>query len=787
MRTMRASGSCRGVERSRLAVAAVVSGTLLSIVVCAAQTRNAGHRVSETKKANHKDWAVYEGGNENIKYSALDQITPANVKNLQVVWRYSSGEASDTNTTDMKTNPLIVDGTLYGLNPQLRLFALDAATGKAKWVYDPVHVPLNGKNIGRGDFVTSTKISRGLAFYTGSDTDRRIIYAPGGGHALYCINALTGKLITSFGDNGIVDLHDNLDWTPPANGLNLETAHDFHMSMTSPGIIYKDLIIVGSRLSEGPLTPPGHIRAFDVHTGKLRWIFHTIPYPGEPGYETYENKGAYKYVGAANAWGGFSLDEKRGIVFTGTGSPTPDFWGGNRRGDDLFGDCTLALDAATGKLIWYFQEVHHDLWDWDNPTAPILATITKDGKRVDVVVQTTKQGFIFMFDRVTGKPIHPIEEVPVPQTNLKGEYTSPTQPVPTFFKPFVRQVITEADLFKDGISAESYQDLLRRFRTLDHDNMWNPPSERGTIQNPGLNGGGEWGGPAFDPATEIMYINANESPWVIGPRTESHGQYTVAESRQTNLEAGRALYEKNCAGCHGPDRMGGRTNSSLGSNPSLVGLHFDEASFKSLIFTGRGTMPPFTHLGEGERTAIASYALDLKPRQKEIFVGSGQPELPEYYRNPYKEGRGGKFLTKEGYPGVKPPWGHLSAINLNTGQVVWKQTIGDYPELKAKGIHAGSENFGAPVVTAGGVVFIAATRDEKFRAFNKLTGELLWEADLSAAAGIATPAVYQVHGKEYVVIACGGGGKQRTKSGDQYVAFALPDNSDGKRNTVARR
>ena len=294
--------------------------------------------VRRTDWAASNDWPVYHGSSANIKYSTLDQVTPANVRNLREVWRYSSTQASDTNTTDMKTNPLIIDGTLYGLNPQLKLFALDAATGKVKWVYDPVTVPQKGKNIGRGDFAASTKISRGVAFYRGTRTDQRILYVPGGGHALYCVEALTGKLIPSFGDNGIVDMHDDLDWSPPRKDLlNLENVHDFHYSMTSPGIIYKDMIIVGSRLSEGPLTPPGHIRAYDVHTGKRRWIFHTIPQPGEPGYEGYQDKNAYKWVGGANAWGGVTLDETRGIIFAGTGSTTPDFWGGNRKETPLGG------------------------------------------------------------------------------------------------------------------------------------------------------------------------------------------------------------------------------------------------------------------------------------------------------------------------------------------------------------------------------------------------------------------------------------------------------------------
>ena len=721
----------------------------------------------------YKSWSIYGGSSENIKYSGLTQINTNNVKQLKVAWEYSSGEASATNTTDMKTNAIVVDGVLYGLNPQLRLFALDAATGKEKWVYDPKTVPEKGKNIGRGPFASSTKISRGLAFYKGSAEDQRILYTPGGGHALYCIDALTGKIIPAFGNKGMVDLHE---------GLEIKNEFDLHISNTSPGIIYKDLIIMGSRLSESAKAAPGHIRAYDVHTGKQRWIFHTIPHPGEPGYESWENPEAYTYVGGANVWGGFSLDEKRGIVFAGTGSATPDFYGGNRKGNDLYANSVLALDASTGKLIWHYQLVHHDLWDWDIPTHPILATITKDGKKTDVAVQVTKHGFIFMFDRETGAPIHPIKEVPVPQSELMGEKTSPTQPVPTFFKPYVRQEIAEADLFKDGIPDSSYQDILKKFKTYKTGNMWNPPSIQGTLQSPGWNGGSEWGGPSYDPTTGIMYVNANESPWVVR-MTDVNKPDTSTANVRTNLQVGKALFDAQCSSCHGLDRRGGETNPALAANPSLVGIEkrsklnpgvkYDEASFKSLITTGRNNMPPFGHLAEEQKTAIASYVLNIKEKQNKRFSISDREELPPYFKSPYRMD-GGKFLTKEGYPAVKPPWGHLSAINLNTGEVLWKQTIGDYSELKAKGIHAGSENFGSSAVTAGGLVFIGATRDEKIRAFNKKTGELLWEANLPAA-GIATPTVYEVKGKQFVVIACGGGGKQRTKSGDKYLAFALPE------------
>lgn len=718
---------------------------------------------------SYKVWDVYGGSKKNIKYSALTQIDTTNVTNLKPVWTYSTHDASPTNTSDMKTNAIIVDGTIYGLSPQLKIFALDAATGLEKWVYDPVYVPVKGANRGRGDFAFSTHISRGLTYYKGGEKDQRIFYAPGGGHLIYCLDARTGKIIPTFGNNGKIDLHDDME----------RDVSSLHISMTSPGIIYKDLIILGSRVSESAEAVPGHIRAYDVHTGKLRWVFHTLPLPGEPGFETWEDPEAYKYYGGANAWGGFCLDEKRGMVFAGTGSATPDFYGGKRKGANLYSDCVLGLDAATGKLKWHFQTVHHDLWDWDNAAHPILVTVKKDGQDIDAVVQVTKQGFIFMLDRETGKPLYPVEEKPVPtESDLVGEKPSPTQPVPTFFKPFVRQTFTEADLFKD-IPDSSYQDIKKRWASYKTGNMWNLPSKQGTLEIPGWNGGAEWGGPSFDPQTGIMYINANESPFVV---TMSDVKEETTTSEQTNLEAGQVLYRTYCRGCHGNDRRGGETNPVLGTNPSLVGIQnmsnmikgvkYNESTFKALISSGRSMMPSFGQLSDGEKTALASFILDIKSRQTEKFVKPGK-EVNPHYNIPYAVG-GGKFLTKEGYPAIAPPWGTLTAVNLNTGDMVWKETLGDYPELKAKGIHAGTENFGSSAVTAGGLLFIGATSDEKFRAFNKRTGKLLWEVNLPAA-GIATPSVYEANGKQYVVIACGGGGKMRSKSGDTYVAYALPD------------
>lgn len=714
---------------------------------------------SESKET-YKDWRVYGGGNENIKYSALTQIDTSNVGNLQIAWTYHTKDADST--SEMKTNPLIVDGVLYGLSPKLKLFALDAATGEQMWVYDPVYIASKGRNWGMGDFAFIVNTSRGLAFYDGGDNDKRIFYTPGGGHLLYSVDAIRGKPITSFGNNGYIDLHDDLG----------SDADHLHVSNTSPGVIYKDLIIMGSRISEAREAAPGHIRAYDVHTGKLRWRFHTIPQPGEEGFETWDDPEAHKYIGGANVWGGFSMDAERGIVFAPTGSANYDFYGGKRLGDNLYSSSLVALDAATGKRIWHFQTVHHDVWDRDVPAAPSLVTVTKDGKKIEAVALVSKTGFIYLLERETGQPVHPIEEVPVPtETDLVGERLSPTQPVPTFFKPFVRQTMTEADL-NPHVADSSYRDIKKRLASYKTESMWNGPSGQGTIILPGYSGGAEWGGASFDPATGILYVNANEMANVL-TMVEIEDEQVTAQ--QTNLEAGKSLYRTTCRGCHGTDRMGGKGNPALGDNPSLVSLEkrYNETQFKNLISTGRNKMPAFSQLSEAEKDALASFILDLKAKQQEKFVSAPKEKSP-YFKLRYLATGYNKFLTKEGYPALAPPWGSLSAINLNTGELVWKNTLGDYPELKAKGIHSGTENYGGSAVTAGGLLFIAATKDEKFRAFNKRTGELLWETDLPAA-GYATPSVYQAKGKQYVVIACGGGGYLKTKSGDIYIAFALPD------------
>jgi quinoprotein glucose dehydrogenase len=696
------------------------------------------------------EWSVYGGSKERIQYSALDLIDTSNVKNLKQVWIYHTKDSEPG--SQIQTNPLIVDGILYGVSAQLKLFAADAQTGKELWVFNPIDsmmVDIQGRQS------YGMNACRGIALYKGKNKEHLIYYTVGS--SLFCINSITGKPVPGFGNKGRIPLHD---------GLNLDRdLSNLRVTATSPGVIYKDLIILGTSLSEEEESAPGHIRAYDVLTGKLKWMFRTIPEPGDVGYDSWEDSEAYKYVGGANAWGGLSLDEGRGMVFASTGAAVPDFYGGKRKGDNLFSNSILALDAETGKYIWHFQGVHHDLWDYDFPTSPILVSIKKDGKNIDAVVQVSKQGFIYMLDRETGKPVHPIIEKPVPASDLAGEQTSATQPFPTVLPPFVRQEFRESDL-NNIIPDSSYQDLKKRFLSHRSGNMFIPPSVQGTLVLPGLTGGAEWGGPSFDPSSGLLYINATEMPWVVTMIDTLFEK--EPKSTQTNLQAGKSIYDKSCKGCHGADLKGS------GNFPSLVNLQnkYTEAKFKEIVSSGQRMMPAFKHFSEEDKTALSSYLLNIETKQKAIYTKVERLSNP-FYRSPYRFGGYKQFLTKEGYPGIKPPWGTLSAIDLSTGRLVWKNTLGDYPELKAKGIHAGTENWGGPVVTAGGLVFIAATRDEKFRAFNKDNGKLLFETSLPAG-GYATPSVYSVNGKQFVVIACGGG-KMGTTSADTYVAFSLPD------------
>jgi quinoprotein glucose dehydrogenase len=691
---------------------------------------------------DYDSWEVYGGSKDVVHYSALQQVDTSNVTGLRQVWAYHCGDV-DSNS-QIQVNPIVIGHMLYGVSPRLKLFALDAVSGQLKWTFDPARIT-EVRN-------WSMNVCRGVAYYRGSETDQRLFYSAAS--SLYCIDALTGKPVDSFGDHGRIDLHHDLG----------RDVSKLYVSGTSPGVIYKDMLIIGDRVAEEADAAPGHIRAYDVHTGRLRWIFHTIPYPGEEGYSSWMDSVAYLHIGGANAWSGLSLDEQNGVLFAGIGSASFDFYGGRRLGNDLFADCVVALDAATGKRIWHFQTVHHDLWDRDPPTPPVLVTVQKDGRSIPAVAQATKSGFIFLLDRATGQPLYPVEERPVVDSSeLVGERLSPTQPYPTVMPPFARQKVTEADLNR-LVPDSSYQEIRKRLAGY-HTGWYDPPSREGTVVFPGFDGGGEWGGPSYDPQTGLLYVNANEMPWVltmVDVPAAPPGSGTVTVGR-----AAQALYSNNCMTCHGPNRQGG------GNYPSLIGVNkkYTEDQFLMLLATGRRMMPAFKQLSSAERQALAAFILNEGDREKKPFVDSGAKTQDPYFHLPYTCTGYNKFLTREGYPAIMPPWGSLTAIDLNEAKIVWRDTLGDYPELKARGIHSGTENYGGSVVTAGGLLFIAATSDAKFRAFNKRTGQLLWETDLPAA-GFATPAIYELDGREYVVIACGGG-KLHKKSGDSYVAFAL--------------
>ncbi|HET6566673.1 MAG TPA: pyrroloquinoline quinone-dependent dehydrogenase [Rhodothermales bacterium] len=683
-----------------------------------------------------RDWPVYLGDKGATHYSPLTQIDKENAKNLEVAWTYHTGDLPEGNTSQIQCNPIIVDGVLYGTTPALKLFALDAATGKEIWQFDPFEV--NAAT----DIAISHGVNRGVVYWRSGD-DARILYTAGS--YIHAVDARTGKLVRSFGKNGVVDMRKNLGWE--------DIGGRFVISNT-PGVVYKNLLILGMRLSESQDAAPGPIRAYDIRTGKMVWRFNTIPRPGEYGYHTWP-KEAYKTVGGANAWTGLTLDEERGIVYVPTGSAAFDFYGGNRKGMDLFANTLLALDANTGRRIWHFQFVHHDLWDRDLPAPPALVTVMHEGKKVDAVAQITKSGWVFLFDRETGEPLFPIQERPVPASDVPGEEAWHTQPLPTSPPPFARQCFDE-DIITN-LTPEAHAYILEQSKKYRTGCQFVPPSLEGSIILPGLDGGGEWGGAAVDP-DGMLYVNANEMAWIL----------KLVPTEAASL--GEHLFLENCSRCHGSDRSG----DVRGGIPSLLNLgdRYEAAEVSQLLQTGRRGMPSFQQLSEAQRTAIVNFLLDIHQKEpmNTVKEAEGAHPIPDL---PYAFAGYTRFLDQNGYPAVKPPWGTLTAINLNEGKIAWQVPFGELPELTAKGIpQTGTENYGGPVVTAGGLIFIGATKDEKFRVFDKDTGEVLFEAQLPAG-GYATPATYMIDGKQYVVIACGGG-KMNTKSGDAYVAFALP-------------
>jgi len=679
---------------------------------------------------NKTQWEEYLGGPDRNHYSSLTQIDLNNVTQLEKAWEYHTGDSGQ-----IQCNPIIVDKRLYAVTATGEPFSLDAATGKELWRISDT----TGRRV----------IMRGLTYWENSG-DKRILYTRG--EWLCAAEALTGKPVMSFGDSGRVSLKAGLG----------ETATEKYVESRTPGTVFENLIIMPLSLSEGTDAAPGHIQAYDIITGKLAWVFKTIPAPGEVGFDTWpENSYKNLDVGAANNWAGMAVDRERGIVYVPTGSAGFDFYGAARKGSNLFANTLLALNARTGERVWHFQFVHHDIFDRDAPAPPNLLTVTHKGKKIDAVAQVTKQGYVFLFDRENGEPLFPIEEVPAPPSDVPGEEAWPTQPRPVLPLPYARQTLTENDINPYSAHRDS---LLISFKKSRFEGPFTPLSKNGTIVFPGLDGGAEWGGTAVDPEG-IIYINSNEMSWLISLDAAK----PVADNGSAT---GIQLYTTNCASCHGANRTG---NTASGY-PSLMELEdrFSREAVADIITRGRGRMAGFPNLSDAQRKNIVAFLFD---EQVEAKSGAGLNDRNEIIgddtRVEYKISGYTKFLDKDGYPAISPPWGTLNAIDLNTGEYLWKIVYGEYPDLMEKGIpQTGSENYGGPVVTASGLLFIAGTMDKKFRAYNKSTGELVWETKLPAAA-FATPATYEVNGKQYLVVACGGT-KNGAEKGDSYVAFALP-------------
>ena len=717
-------------------------GMALLLVACANDPAFKNDLLKNVEtNVNYKIWSHYLGDPARTHFSTLKQIDSSNVHRLKLSWSYNSGGLSEERNTQIQTNPLVVGELLYGVNAANGLFAINASTGKEIWTFTPATADETGLGL-----------SRGLMYWPSDGMHKsRLLFSSG--YLLYAVDAITGTLLESFGDSGSIDLRKYLGREP----------EKIPIVVTTPGVIYGNTYILGCRTSESPGAAPGHIRAFNVIDGSLEWIFHTIPQPGEFGYETWP-KEAYKTTGGANNWAGMALDEERGIVYIPTGSAAFDWYGGDRIGDNLFANTLLALDAKNGQRIWHFQMVHHDVWDRDLPAPPNLLEVERDGKHIPAVAQITKSGHVFVFDRVSGEPLFPIEEQKYPATTLEGDSTSLTQPLPLKPAPFARQILSEEDLyapdqpafvddFIDNTQNIDPPSVKEKFQQLTSKGQFIPIDTKGVILYPGADGGAEWGGASVDPRTGIMYVNSNEMAWIV------RMSKVVGEDGR-RLSRGERLSQIHCARCHGGQLQG------LGVIPELqnVKSRLTVEEISTVVKKGKGSMPGLPNLSDEDILGISQFLHGLE----EI----GDHRADDAGDMPYAIVGFGRFKDNRGYPVMKPPWGTLNAIDLNSGEYVWRVPLGHEASLGDPNYPvSGTENYGGPVITSGGLIFIGATKDEKFRAFNMVNGELLWETSLPAG-GYATPATYDVNGKQFIVIACGGG-KMGTPSGDSYMAFSL--------------
>lgn len=673
-----------------------------------------------------KEWPAYNGGLFNTHYSSLNQINRGTVSDLAVAWIYSPNEGT---AFANEFNPLMVNNTLYVRSAVGTLSALSPATGEKRWSFTPdekTMVPMRGVSYWRNpDFAAG---------------DRLFLV---NGNALYAIDARSGKAVKAFGRQGRIDM-----------GVNA----------SSPGVIYKDVLIVGS---SGGARGPGQIRAYDTRSGRVRWVFRTIPRPGEPGYETWGEQGAAHALGA-NAWTGMSLDPGRGVVYVATSAPkveakASDFYAGDWPGRNRFANSVIALKAGSGELLWDFQETYHDIWDLDLPAPPNLVRVQFRGKDIDAVAQVTKRGNVLLLNRDTGAQLYPSMEKAAPASGIPGERAWPVQRVFETPEPFAKTTFSESDI--TDLNAKAHNDIRTLFKK-SRSGWFEPPSLEGTIYF-GVFGGAQWGGASFDPESHLLYVNSNHLPWLVQMEKRPH-RSAQANPRPDKFEnnnasdtVGKALYQQNCAICHGQDMSG------QGHAPSLkaVASRLSSQEISGVIATGRGMMPSFAKtLGASDVQSLANYLVRSSSTGAESAFASAYITTPTG-QAPLKD--------EEGYPGSKPPWGTLNAINLDSGKILWRVPLGEYKELTKRGIPpTGTANFGGSLVTSGGLVFIAATLDGMFRAFDKKTGELLWETKLPFA-GHATPATYEIDGRQFIVITASGGSHYNSPRGDTIIAFAL--------------
>jgi quinoprotein glucose dehydrogenase len=688
------------------------------------------------QKPAYQTWHDYAGGADGMQYSALKQIDKTNVGQLELAWFYQvPGPARR-----FGFNPVIVDGLMYVMAKDGAIVALDAVTGKEVWSHT----------------VDATPTDRGINYWESQDrSDGRLLFSANG--YLQAIDARTGRHIASFGKGGFVDFKEAV---PRANPTG------------TPGHVFEDLILMGSATGEGYGSSLGYLRAYNVITGKLAWTFRTIPLPGEEGYETWP-KDAHTYIGGANTWGEISIDEKRGIAYFPTGSATYDFYGADRIGANLFADCLIALDARTGKKLWHYQVVHHNIWDYDLVPAPKLMTVQHNGKPVDVVAVATKHGFLFVFDRVTGKPLWPIEERPVPRSDVPGEETYPTQPFPTWPPPFARQKVTVDDL-NPYLDPEETAKLREILLTARNEGLFTPTSTRYTVRMPGELGGNNWGGVAGDPETGTLYVRTIDAPTL--PIMSLRPRVSTAEGG-TPEQRGRSVYAQHCESCHG-------TEPSNVPSPTQLGVD----RFTKVIRSGMGQMPEFSETALPAQQMDALVAYFNNPAAGNLPRRSG-PEPPpppagqtRYYA-PYAT-----WNANNGLPAIGPPWSEIVAYNLGEGTIKWRIPFGTVPSLAAKGItNTGSYHptRNGLVVTAGGLLIAGTFGDRTFRIYDKETGKILWQKPIESGPE-GMPAVYEVGGRQYIAFAARTGpifdniGRQSVawepgkNEAQGYYVFALP-------------